>query len=85
MQKAAEKLRAWRVARDLSQAAAAKQASVSQAAWSDYEAGKKKPGIEQAIRISELTEDTEHHVSVRDWRESDADRVARTARRSKTS
>ncbi len=81
--KPCEKLKAWRVLRGLSQADAGEKAGVSQAAWSDYEAGRKKPRIEQAIRLSELTEDTEHHVSVRDWRESEAARAERAEKKAR--
>lgn len=82
---AAEKLRAWRERAELSQAAAAARVGLSQAAWSDYEAGLKRPQVEQAIRLSELTEGSAHHVTVRDWRESDESRMARArARKAKT-
>jgi transcriptional regulator with XRE-family HTH domain len=44
-------LRAWREQSGLSQAAAAERVGVSQATWSDWEAGKKCPQIAQAIRL----------------------------------
>lgn len=47
----AEALKRWREKRALSQAAAAEQLGVTQATWSDWEAGKKTPDTTNAVRL----------------------------------
>lgn len=50
-------LKAWRTANALSQKQAAERAEMSQSIWSDYENGRKQPGIDQAMRIEVVTTD----------------------------
>jgi transcriptional regulator with XRE-family HTH domain len=45
----------WREANGISQTAASEMAGVSQASWSDWENGKKRPQIEQALRLAHIT------------------------------
>lgn len=78
--KAAERLLAWRSSLDLSQAEAAERADMSQSAWCDYEAGRSRPKVDQAIRIAAVTRGSPYHVLVEDWAESAADRTARLQR-----
>lgn len=77
---ASDRLRAWRDAKELSQAAAAAKVPVSQTTWSDWEAGKKCPHIAQALRIQELT-----GIEVMAWKEvAEAHRSASLERMRKT-
>jgi transcriptional regulator with XRE-family HTH domain len=59
-----KKLKAWRVLNGLSQVSAAAKARVSQAAWNQWENGKKQPDVNNAVRIARLTEGA---VAVEDW------------------
>lgn len=53
---AGQRLRAWRLAKGLSQRAAARSLKCSQPAWVDWETDKKLPGIANALALEELTE-----------------------------
>lgn len=62
--KAPKRLKAWRVLAGLTQCDAAARAGVSQTAWNHWEAGKKKPDVDNAVELEKLTEGA---VSVQDW------------------
>jgi transcriptional regulator with XRE-family HTH domain len=65
---AAEKIRAWREASGLSQRAAAEQASMSQAAWCEYETGAMtNPAADIVQAFDRLTAGTVHHITLGDW------------------
>lgn len=81
MARAREKLREWREAVGLSQTAAGKKVGVGQASWSAWEAGQKRPSIEQIVRLSELTSRTPYHVSIGDWVETARERAERQRRK----
>lgn len=48
-------MRRWRESKGITGKAAAKLAGVSQPAWSDWEAGKRIPRVDMAVRIADLT------------------------------
>lgn len=50
-----DQLKAWRVNNNLTQKQAAERASMSQSIWSDYENGRKQPGIDQGLRLEQVT------------------------------
>lgn len=57
----------WRETRGVTQTAAATMVGVRQATWSDWENGKKRPHIPQALKIAEVTLGD---VPVEAWAES---------------
>lgn len=62
-------LKEWRAAKGLSQEAAAALVGVRQPTWSDWEHARKRPQIEQALKIAEVTDGA---VAVEAWRDLDA-------------
>ncbi len=70
MTRGAERLRAWREASGLSQGQAAKRVGASQGAWSAWEAGRKRPSIEQIVKLAAITASSEHAVTLHDFVES---------------
>ncbi|MDP3278607.1 MAG: helix-turn-helix transcriptional regulator [Deltaproteobacteria bacterium] len=60
------KLRAWRVTQPsrLSMVDAAKAVRVTHASWHDWEKGKKKPDLSNALAIENLTDGA---VRIEDW------------------
>lgn len=64
MTSASGRLREWRLARNLTQAEAARELGVSQPTLSDYERGVKQPRIALALRIAERTAG---NVPVESW------------------
>lgn len=58
------KLKAWRRESALSQAQACVRAGIWQSAWSEIEAGKRTPSIEQGAAIERATNG---HVRMTDW------------------
>lgn len=64
---AAEKLSAWRIAKNHTQAAAAKLVGVSAATWCDWENAKKIPRVDRAEDIERITDGA---VTVADWASS---------------
>lgn len=70
MTRGAEKLKAWREAAGLRQGAAAKRVGATQATWSAWEVGHKRPSIELIVELCKLTAASEHAVSLHDFVES---------------
>jgi transcriptional regulator with XRE-family HTH domain len=81
MDRARDKLKAWREAKGLNQTEAAEMVGVWQGSWSAWESGRKRPSIEQLVRLEELTKGSRHRVRVEDWVETEEEREER--RRSK--
>lgn len=61
---APSKLKAWRESQGITQTAAASASGVSQATWSDWEAGKKIPRVQQAVMLATFTSGA---VPVESW------------------
>jgi len=61
---AATKLAEWRRTKGYSQSQAAALVGASQAAWSTWESGRKRPDLEAAHAIERVTKKA---VRVRDW------------------
>lgn len=57
-------MRAWRETHDITQEQAATEIGASQSAYSDWEQGRKMPGIENALRIARATDGA---VPVESW------------------
>lgn len=85
MTRGSEKVKAWRQACGLSQKAAAKRAEVSQGTWCDWEVGRKRPAIEQIVKLSTMTAASEHAITLHDFVETESDAAERQARRRKAS
>ncbi len=79
MTRGARKLKAWREACGLSQAAASRRAAASQGAWSAWETGHKRPSIEQIVKLAALTASSEHAVTLTDFVESEEQAETRRA------
>ncbi len=62
-----QRLRAWRVAHFARQSDAAKAAKIGQGPWSEIENGKRRPTLDQAFRIEDLTRETGEEIPARDW------------------
>ncbi|WP_437679960.1 helix-turn-helix transcriptional regulator [Sorangium sp. So ce131] len=62
--RAPELLYEWRLRAGLTQADAGNRVDVAQSTWSDWEAGRKSPGVAQAVALERLTEG---HVPVATW------------------
>jgi transcriptional regulator with XRE-family HTH domain len=73
------RLQAWRTAKGLSQAGAAKMIGAKQRTWADWESGLSSPEVDFAEAIERLTDRT---IRMTDWAES---RRARRLERKKAS
>lgn len=62
---------------ELTQTAAASRAGVSQHTWSDWESGKKRPGLEQLVTLSAMTGASRHAVSLHDFVETAEEQAVR--------
>ena len=76
-----DRLKGWRDGAGLNQTEAAKRVGVSQATWSDWEAGKKLPSADKAF---DLEEKTGGEVTARMCAEAAAVRRAEHSRNSST-
>lgn len=65
---ASERLVAWRQAKGYSQQEAAEVVGVSQASWSNWETGRKRPDLRAAVAIERATK---RAVRACDWLEAD--------------
>lgn len=81
MQRARDRLKAWRDSKKLNQTQAAELLDVWQGTWAAWESGLKRPSIEMLVRIEELTKGSRFRVRPEDWVETDDEREARIARR----
>jgi transcriptional regulator with XRE-family HTH domain len=81
MDRARDRLRAWRKSKGLNQTAAGELVDVLQGSWSAWESGHKRPSIEQLVRLEELTKGSRHRVRVEDWVETDEERDERRRRK----
>jgi transcriptional regulator with XRE-family HTH domain len=81
MERARDRLRAWRESKDLTQTDAAKLLGIWQGTWSAWEKGWKRPSIEMLVRIEALTKGSRHRVRVEDWVETKPERDERIAKR----
>jgi transcriptional regulator with XRE-family HTH domain len=81
MERARDRLRAWRESKKLTQTDAAKLVGILQGSWAAWESGLKRPGIEQLVKLEELTKGSRHRVRVEDWVETEAEREERRCRR----
>ena len=59
-----ERLKAWRTGKGMSQEVAAAAAGLKQSAWSQYEADKKVPRVDQAVALAALTAGDSNAVTV---------------------
>lgn len=67
----AQRLKAWRAARGLSQKEASKLAGITQAAWCEYENGEKLPRVQQAVALAKLTAGDANAVTVEMFAEAE--------------
>jgi transcriptional regulator with XRE-family HTH domain len=81
MERARDRLRAWRESKGLKQTEAADLIDVWQGTWSAWEKGWKRPSIEMLVRLEELTKGSRHRVRVEDWVETEPERAERIAKR----
>lgn len=81
MQRARDRLKAWRESKNLTQTDAAARIGITQGSWAAWESGLKRPSIEMLVQIEELTKGSRFRVRTEDWVETDDEREARIARR----
>lgn len=81
MTRGAAKLKGWRLECGLTQVAAAERADVSQGTWHGWESGRKRPAIEQIVKLAEITAASKNAITLHDFVESEADTEERRALR----
>lgn len=74
-------MRAWREEVGLTQEGAAKRLGVTTGTWSSWEQGRKRPSIEQIVKLATLTSASQHALALHDFVETPEEAEERRERR----